>query len=800
MSPRPRRQLLASLCMLIAFPAFAAAPEAAPSQARAALRLRELDPHVLPEAQRDAARSMIPDDLKRRLRAANQRSTAQWRGIQGREDWERFRDDKLRLLVKAVGPRLAAAEKIETRQSGTIRGDGFTIRNLVFESRPKLWVTANLYAPAEPRAPMPGLLICHSHHTPKEHRELQELGMTWARQGCLVLVPDMLGHGERRQHPFATADDYPEPFRVSRQDYYFRFDTGMQLHLAGETLMGWILRDTMRAVGVLLDQPGVDPERIVVLGSVAGGGDPAAVTAALDARVAAAVPFNFGGAEPESPYPLPDDAEATFNYAGSGSFESTRNLRRSAADGFLPWVTVGSIAPRPLVYAHEFAWDRPRDPVWQRFERIWDFYEAGEHLDAMHGSGSVRGRPPEATHCTHIGRLHRRKLDPILLRWFGVRVTPEDEHSAPREREELLAMTPALKRELNPQRLCDLLPELAGQRLAAVREELEAVTPGRRREQLRARWSAVLGDVEPLSEPRLQTPAAEPERMVGATVERLCLEVEPGIVVPILLLRPLQVKGGERTPCAVAVAQGGKAGFLRRRAEEIAGLLAGGAAVCLPDLRGLGETAPDGSRERWGAMTAHASTELMLGGTMVGARLRDLRSVLRYLRTRGDVDPARIAIWGDSFSEPNPADRRFAVPRHMDDRPRCSEPLGGLLALLTPLFEEDVAAVYVRGGLSDFHGVLAQQFVYVPADAVVPGALKAGDLPDLAAGLAPCPLRLDETADAYNRRLAPEAARAIYRPAADSYTNARAGEQLSIGTSSVPAVAWLLRQLGPAQK
>jgi len=278
-------------------------------------------------------------------------------------------------------------------------------------------------------------------------------------------------------------------------------------------------------------------------------------------------------------------------------------------------------------------------------------------------------------------------------------------------------------------------------------------------------------------------------------VGRLSLEVESGIVVPVLLLQPLGPKRGERLPCVVAVAQGGKAGFLRHRAGPIAELLAGGAAVCLPDLRGLGETKPEGSRERWGAITAHASTELMLGGTTVGARLRDLRSVLRCLRSRGDIDPARIAIWGDSFVEPNPPDRRFDVPRHMDDRPRCSEPLGGLLALLAPLFEEDLAAVYVYGGLSDFRGVLAHPFVYVPSDAIVPGALTAGDLVDLAAALAPRPLRLDGLVDAYNRRLTPEATRAIYRRAADAYAASEAGDRLSLGPSAEPDPSWIVRQL-----
>jgi len=72
---------------------------------------------------------------------------------------------------------------------------------------------------------------------------------------------------------------------------------------------------------------------VILLGAVAGGGDPAAVAAALDERIAAAVPFNFGGPQPETRFPLPDDADAAFNYAGGGSWESTRNLRGSAAGG-----------------------------------------------------------------------------------------------------------------------------------------------------------------------------------------------------------------------------------------------------------------------------------------------------------------------------------------------------------------------------------------------------------------------------------------------------------------------------------
>src|SRR5262249_694253 len=148
--------------------------------------------------------------------------------------------------------------------------------------------------------------------------------------------------------PFRLASDYSSPFRVGRQDYYFRFNLGMQLHVLGDSLMGWMVWDLMRGVDLLLARPGIRKDRIILLGSGAGGGDPAAVTAALDPRIAAVAPFNFGGPQPESPYPLPVDAETTFRYAGEGSWESTRNLRLSARDGFLPWVIVAAIAPRRL--------------------------------------------------------------------------------------------------------------------------------------------------------------------------------------------------------------------------------------------------------------------------------------------------------------------------------------------------------------------------------------------------------------------------------------------------------------------
>ena len=117
--------------------------------------------------------------LRARGDAANQRDVGKSREVGNREDWERLRDERLKRLRQALGVTSALPKDLEARVTKTINGDGFVIENLVFQSRPGLWVTANLYAPAKPGKKMPGILIAHSHHQPKTQGELQDMGMTW---------------------------------------------------------------------------------------------------------------------------------------------------------------------------------------------------------------------------------------------------------------------------------------------------------------------------------------------------------------------------------------------------------------------------------------------------------------------------------------------------------------------------------------------------------------------------------------------------------------------------------------------
>ena len=94
----------------------------------------------------------------------------------------------------------------------------------------------------------------------------------------------------------------------------------------------------MRAVDLLLQRGDVDEKQIILLGAVAGGGDPAGVTAALDPRIAAVSPFNFGESEPEELRSDPNKNQWPLDLAdpGWGDMVSTGALRGATRDQCLP--------------------------------------------------------------------------------------------------------------------------------------------------------------------------------------------------------------------------------------------------------------------------------------------------------------------------------------------------------------------------------------------------------------------------------------------------------------------------------
>ncbi len=706
---------------------------------------------------------MLRKHLEARVTAAAQAERIEWEKVSSAADWARFRDRRLAALKASFGP-FPVRTPLKTEVTRRLDyGQGFVIENVLFESRPGLVVAANLYLPSKIRDKMPAVVMVHSHHAPKEQSELQDMGMTWARSGVAVLVPELLGGGERLQSQ-----------AWSRESYYSRYAMGMQLYLAGESLTKWMVWDLIRGIDMLLERPYVDPKRIVMIGAVAGGGDPAAAAAAIDERVAAVVPFNFGEAGPEEHYtegPRPYDADTAD--PGWGSWETTRCLRRSIADQFFPWFICSSVAPRPFLYSFEIGWPQSveSEPMWKRYKKVFRLAGAPGNLDQVDGFGPFTG-PGE---CNNVGVYLRKKIYPILNRWLAVPVPAEEYHDT-RPDAELMCLTPKAAAERRPKTASEIVVTTAEERLSAARSRLSGT---QRVPTLRRSLAAVLGDIEP--------PKQAPSRAVWSksaaafSIEGVTLDIEPGITVPLLFLKPVGRTG--RMPALLALAQGGKAAFFDHRAADIEALLKRGVALCLADVRGTGEIA--GSTNRGPGGMSAAVTELMLGGTMLGAQLKDARTVLRYIAGREDVDPARIAVWGDSFAGVNMPGQFLdrSLNQQSSAEIHQAEPLGSLLALLIAFYEDSVKAVAVRGGLVSYLSVLQDRFTYVPMDAIVPGVLEVGDLPDIVSALAPRSVLIEESVDGRNQLVSEEKVRKIFSTA------------LVRAPGDLGGVAWLAAQL-----
>ena len=196
-----------------------------------------------------------------------------WQLPASAEDWIVRRSDLDRRLRKAMG--LDPPPERTPLRAVTVRTHdlgSYIVENVIFESRPGFPVTANLYRPKGTSTGRRAAILCPiGHHLSagKAGLEVQARCIKLARMGFIVLTYDSIGHGERA---------------ISGNTHH---EGGYSLFPLGETIAGWIVWDSMRAIDYLSSLPDVDPKRIGVTGN-SGGGLNTLFTSALDDRVAAA--------------------------------------------------------------------------------------------------------------------------------------------------------------------------------------------------------------------------------------------------------------------------------------------------------------------------------------------------------------------------------------------------------------------------------------------------------------------------------------------------------------------------------
>jgi len=305
-------------------------------------------------------------------------------GIKTLEDWQKRLPEYQQQYYYMLGlwP-LPEKTPLEPKITGTLKRDGYVVEKLHFQSRPRLYVTGNLYRPAEikPGEKLPTVLyVCgHSNQGRNGNKTaFQSHGIWFAKHGYVCLIIDTLQLGE-------IAGIHHGTYRENRWWWHSR----------GYTPAGVEAWNGVRAIDYLCTRPEVDPQRIAVTG-ISGGGAATFWIAAADQRVAVAVPVS-GMADYESQVAngvINGHCDCMFLH---NTFQWSNTM------------IAALIAPRPMLFTNS-----DQDPIFpmdanerviNRLERVYSLFGRSDMVDAMVSIG---------------GHAYRKDLRQAIYRFINI--------------------------------------------------------------------------------------------------------------------------------------------------------------------------------------------------------------------------------------------------------------------------------------------------------------------------------------------------------------------------------------------
>ncbi|MBI4903055.1 MAG: acetylxylan esterase [Acidobacteria bacterium] len=331
----------------------------------------------------------------------------QFRGIANLDDWKRRRPEVRRQFLDMLGLHpMPARTPLNARITGSFQRQGYRVEKIVFESSPKLYVTANLYLPAaasaSARHPAIVYVTGHSPGPAGAKAHYQHHGIWFARNGFAAFVLDTIEFGE------------------IPGIHHGVHDLSMWHWLSlGYTPAGVETWNAIRALDYLETRPEIDSARAGITGR-SGGGAVTWFTAAADDRFQVAAPVH--GTWSVGPHVAND-------------------VVRENCDCIYFWNTyqidlplVGAlIAPRPLkiINASKDGTFPPSgyEPVTQCLRPVYEWYGAAGKLSEFAEPTGHSDTP-----------AYRKASNEWLNRWLRNDLTPFDESGIQREDESQLTV------------------------------------------------------------------------------------------------------------------------------------------------------------------------------------------------------------------------------------------------------------------------------------------------------------------------------------------------------------------------
>lgn len=524
-------------------------------------------------------------------------------------------------LLRGIGGLPDSDSPLNAQITGTVQGEGFRVEKVIFESRPKHYVTANLYLPDNVAPKTPAILFLCGHHGRAKHEpEYQSVCQHFVQAGFVVLAQDPIGQGERYSYYEPSLEDHTVGWGTTEHDH-----AGAQCLPMGDGIARYFLHDSMRSLDYLCSRPEVDPDRIGLTGN-SGGGTQSSLMMMADPRIACAVPGTF--------------IMNRETYLWQGGAQDAEQIWRGFSEaGFDHEDILNALAPKPIrviaVRSDFFPIEGTRRTV-ERCKRIWGLFGKEDYIDLVEDDSTHKYTYTLASAATDFFLKHLLQQEP----------TPRTPHISPFPPEQLWCTKSGQVRADFPD--AEFVFEANQSRLREVEAQRWSLGESERRDRAQ-KW--LMAKVQcgrkpaPLN-PRFYRVAQEQNWLV----EMAIWWSQEDILNHAYVIRDFQ-RAGESLPVTLALWEGGT-NSLRVHYDWISQRLAEGRAVLVLDVSGAGAISPRAfanipNDAFYGAIHKLSTDLLFLGDDLVSLRVWDVLRALDMIEQWTGLDASEIQLYAE---------------------------------------------------------------------------------------------------------------------------------------------------------
>ena len=605
------------------------------------------------------------------------------------------RQEKLRQTMwKDLGGPFPAKTPLNAKVTGTFNKDGYRVQNIIYESLPGFYVTASLFIPGNSTKPGPAILFCSGHSTAAYRRDLYQLPLiNLVKKGFVVLAIDPIGQGERLQY-FNAQNADSQLINSSTKEHSY---PSIQVFLTGKSIARYFLWDGIRGIDYLVSRKEVDPKRIGVHG-LSGGGTQTAYISALDERVAVSAPAGFITSYKRL-------------MESVGVQDGEQNFYHGISDGLDHGDFIEIRAPKPTL-------------IMATTRDFFSIQGARETYKEVKGIYGLLGKPDNIQMTEDdfehgYTKKNREAMYAFFQKFLQLPGSPAEENVEYLTAQELQKTSSGqLANSLGGETVFTLNlrgAEKLANKLDASRKNNTHITGAVKAARQLSGYHEPAEFHEPVFTGRYQK--------VGYAMEKYFVKGEGDYIIPYLLMVPEK----PNNKAVIYLHPSGKSAEAMP-GGEMEWFVKQGFTVLAPDLFGIGEMGPGvftGDSYIGGLSYNLLYTSTLIGRSIVGIMAGDVVRLAQLIKKRKGID----SLFGFARKELSP------------------------VLLHAAAFNPAISRVALIEPYSSYQSIVRNHF-YNPAfiNGIVPGALTAYDLPDLAASLAPGKLMMVNVTDGAGKR------------------------------------------------